>query len=451
MNSNIFHEQEPDFKQSLRRISKTLDPNFGLLKFIERERQYYDEPKFWYFSAGINDRFTNHDGVNFHTRASGFSFFSLDLALLKCLAESIERYCNYAYYKCHTSFTGSLRELQKSGKAALEPDHFARFSEKQLASSSFKRFAITDSSVLNWTSCCSLPDQRGALIPCQVVYLSYQPRPNEPILYPSISTGVAGGSCLSAALVRGICEIIERDAFMIYYLNKLPAPHIQLSVIRDNRIQQLLDTAKRYKMNIVSLDITTDIPVPVVASIVLDNTGIGKAVSVGIKADFDPVAAIIGSISEAFHTRGWVRAAYEKKPRNVTPGELKEDSSLLVRGFLWYPREAMNHLDFWIRSLYKTGLRVKKAGARTSGVQLKYLLELLKKSGYTVFWKDLTLPEFATLGYHVVKIIIPQFQPLYLNEKYPTLGGQRLYDVPERLRFKRKTEKELNTHPHPFL
>lgn len=40
-------------------------------------------------------------------------------------------------------------------------------------------------------------------------------------------------------------------------------------------------------------------------------------------------------------------------------------------------------------------------------------------------------------------------QPVYLNEKYPLQGGDRLNSIPVRLGYKYKIN--LNTYPHPFL
>ncbi len=450
MHNYLINENEASVTQTLNKLSRILDIDFGLLKNFEKKRHYYDEPKFFYFSALLNDRFTKHDGSRFHSQASGFSFFSEKIALLKCLAESVERYSNYVYYHRYTSYIGSFESIKKHGKNALDPMIFARFSETQLKSGLFQKYNITGQSILNWTRCLSLKDGSEAMAPCQFIHLSYKSSPDEQALYPSISTGVAGGSCLSAALVRGIYEVVERDAFMIYYLNQIQAPKIELNTLKNDKVNKILSIAKRYKLKIISVDLTTDLDIPVVCSIILDYSGIGKAVSVGLKCDLDPIEAIVGSISEAFHSRGWLRSTYEKNPRKVQPEELQEDSSLINRGLLWYPLEAMNNLDFWIHSKNKSVLRRRNI-EKTFPARLKRLLHVFTVLGYDIYWKDLTIPEFRELGYHVVKAIIPQLQPLYLNEKYCLLGGKRLYDVPKRLGFKQKIEAELNTYPHPFL
>lgn len=66
---------------------------------------------------------------------------------------------------------------------------------------------------------------------------------------------------------------------------------------------------------------------------------------------------------------------------------------------------------------------------------------------------DVTRPEIKKRGFIVVKVIIPQLQPLYLYENFRYLGGERLYTVPEILGYRgaAKKETDLNSKPHPFL
>ena len=70
---------------------------------------------------------------------------------------------------------------------------------------------------------------------------------------------------------------------------------------------------------------------------------------------------------------------------------------------------------------------------------------------YDVLYKDILVPSLKDLNYSVVKVIIPQMQPVYLDERYPLLGSERLYQVPKILGYESKTEEKLNKYPHPFL
>ncbi|OGM11550.1 hypothetical protein A2W13_02345 [Candidatus Woesebacteria bacterium RBG_16_36_11] len=447
MVQNLYKESEQNIDKTLLDLSCVVDKDYGLIKNIKRVRQYYDEPKFWYYSADLNDSFLKNNGRHFYSKASGASLFSQKEALLKCFGEAIERYCNFVFLSKSTHIIKSINKMRCK---FIDPRTISAFSKKQLRKAKFKRFKISDNSVFRWTDCISLPKEEVFLIPSQFIYLSYPYLKEEPSIYSSISTGVAGGANFSAAITRGICEIIERDAFMIFYLDKLKPSKINLKRIDNAQIQKLLTIADRYKLEIVALDITTDFGVPTIASIVIDHSGLGKAVSVGLKCDFDIVKAITGSVEEAFHTRSWLRSSHENKPAKVSVRDLYKKSDIRSRGLLWYPSEVIKKLNFWLTKPDKKD--IDPTGKNfSSGEKLKKLVEIFRKKNYDIYYKDITIQEFKELNYFVVKVIIPKMQPLYLDENYPLLGGERLYNVPGKLGYENNVEENLNKFPHPFL
>ncbi|HUV72069.1 MAG TPA: YcaO-like family protein [Clostridia bacterium] len=435
-------------KQDTFSLIKNLSTVLGEIKLVEsfeRVRQHYDEPKFWYYSASISDKYLKHDGTHFHSKASGVSFFSQNKAVLKALAEAIERYNNFAFFNKDISFTGSYSKLKKD---AINPEEFLYFSDKQLRQTKYKKFKIDDKSLFRWTEMKSLNGKEKYLIPCQVIYLSYRPTKREPIIYPSISTGAAGHSNLRSAILSSIYEVLERDAFMIYYLNKLKPKRYDLSSSSSEKIKKLLDIAQRYNLKIISLDINTDLDIPAVASVVIDESGFSKAVSVGLKSHLDTESAIVGSINEAFHTRTWIREAYIQNPKNISETELIKNSTIKNRGLFWYSPKSIPKLDFFINNLDL--IRIKPTNVDLSEQnQLQILRKALTDKGYKVYYKDITSKYFRDTPFKVVKVVIPGMQPVYLNEKYPLQGGKRLQSVPGSLGY--KNTRKLNTYPHPFL
>lgn len=436
INQSLFCEAEPPIHHALSSPTTVVAHNFELIQFLHQEYQYYDEPKLQSFSARITSKQIKHDGLRFEDQASGFSFFSKKEAVFKCLMESIERYCNFVFNKSSVECIDSPRRLFKKG---------INFDLLQKSRENFD-----DNIRFCWTRCESLSGGNFLLVPCQSIWLAYPYLPNEPVIYPPISTGVAAGGCLSAALLRGLLEVIERDAFIIYYLQKLPAPKIKLELIKNNQVMKLLETVKRYKLEVHCFDISTDIGIPVVVSIVLDRTGVGKAVSVGLKSDLSTIKAIVGSITEAFHTRKWIRTEHERNQAPVSQNDLLKNSSLTTRGLLWYSIDSIKHLDFWLNSS-QTKIVKEEGVSMSSGEELKRVIHVLIKSGYTPYWKNLMISQFDNLNIYVVKTMVPGFQPLYLNENYRLAVSDRLYEVPEKLGFKTKRESQLNTFPHPFL
>lgn len=433
-----------DFISLIKNLSPVLR-EIKLVESFERVRQHYDEPKFWYYSASISDKHLEHDGSHFHSKASGVSFFSQNEAVLKALAEAIERYNNFAFFNKAVSFAGSYPKLKRN---AINPKRFMFFSDKQLRQNDYKKFRIDDYSFFRWTEMKSLNTNESCLVPCQVIYLSYRPAKKEPAIYPSISTGVAGHFKLDSAILGGIYEVIERDAFMIYYLNKLKPKRYDLSSSNNGKIKKLLETSQRYKLKIFSLDIRTDLPIPAVASVVVDESGFSKAVSVGLKSHLDIESAIIGSINEAFHTRTWIRESYIQNPTSISKTELIKNSTIKNRGLFWYSPKSIPRLNFFINNLDLVRIRSTNIDLSVQN-QLRILRKALKDKGHKIYYKDITSKYFKDIAFKVVKVLIPGMQPVYLNEKYPLQGGGRLHSVPSSLGY--KNTGKLNTYPHPFL
>jgi len=48
----------------------------------------------------------------------------------------------------------------------------------------------------------------------------------------------------------------------------------------------------------------------------------------------------------------------------------------------------------------------------------------------------------------VVKAIVPQMVPFYLNETFAPLGAARLREVPQKLGY--QSTRSINPWPHPF-
>lgn len=385
---------------------------------------YHDEPRFFLCSASLNIKASRE------ISASGLSFSSRQLAVLKCLGESIERYCAFSS-KYHSKVYRSFDEL--SDKYALNPE--------LLDNNPQIRFEK-----LSWVRGSNLTNDVKAYIPSQMVLQDYKRRKNEKVLrQPNVSTGSAGGFDHESTLLRGIYEVIERDSFMNIYLNKIRAPKIDLSKIKNQTVQRIVYDCIRYNLDVNVVKVETDLGVPSFFGIVTDKTGIGPAVSCGAKASLNSEEALIGAVSEAFLTRGWLRLELLKQNYKYPKDQMKPQT-LMQRGLLWASPKMLDQLDFLLNQTpVQYALSNFKGGAKD---ELGKVISLLKEKGHTIYYVDLTLPEFRKIGYFVYKVVIPTLQPLYLDERYKVYRTKRLSEV---AKFYGVSNASLNKVPHPFL
>jgi hypothetical protein len=143
----------------------------------------------------------------------------------------------------------------------------------------------------------------------------------------------------------------------------------------------------------------------------------------------------------------------EENPEKLKYINPKTIRGLDERALYWFPRERIKNILFLLKQKPQ-GLKDYKFSKNFT--EKDYLQQVLKKlwsHNMDAFFSDITLPKFKKIGYVVVKVVVPQLTPFYLNEEVPYFGGKRLYEVPYLLGLaaKQTNEDMLNSIPHPFL
>jgi ribosomal protein S12 methylthiotransferase accessory factor len=95
-------------------------------------------------------------------------------------------------------------------------------------------------------------------------------------------------------------------------------------------------------------------------------------------------------------------------------------------------------------------LRDAATGSPTT--DLRTTLDVIKPFVTDVVGIDVTTSDVDEVGFKVVRVVVPELQPMDINHRYRHLGGQRLYDVPWKLGLlpRHPDERTLNAQPHPF-
>jgi len=395
-----------------------------LLKGIDNTAVFYDEPKYFFYSAAINTQatyFHNYFVAN-RISAGGVSFSSRYEALLKCLGELTDRLGTYSYQQ-------KLIEYKHTFHDALNPSLYTPLRD-------FK------TTTFGWIRGTNLTTQKPSYIPAQLVYINYA-RGKEPRLTTTSTTGAAGGFDSQSALIRGIYEIVEVDACMTTYLNQISLPKIDLTIIQEKTIKNILNGIQRYALELYCYDMTHDFGISTFLSIIIDRTGIGPAVSAGTKANLNSLKAIIGSIEEACMKRAVTRNLLMKQPQQTpfkTAIMTKED-----RAMFWANPAMIKAIDFLLRQ--KPVPFYFKPFIKTPQEEFSFLVQTLSKKGYCIYSADITHDFIKKLGYTVQKVLIPGLQPWYVNENKKELNMMRLISV---AKYFHKKNFYFNTIPHPF-
>ena len=87
---------------------------------------------------------------------------------------------------------------------------------------------FTDDTPVAWVEGGELPGGAPAFLPAELVYLGAASPPGATSVGYATSSGLACGETPAQALVRGLFELLERDAFMILWSGRLSLPLLEL-------------------------------------------------------------------------------------------------------------------------------------------------------------------------------------------------------------------------------
>lgn len=402
-----------------------------ILNDVTRIEPYPDEPKIYSYNISLNGTKNFSDGTDFHSDAGGFSFKSRQLALLKCLIEAIERFCSICY-RDKNLFFSTFNNLKNN---ALDPSVYTKNNN-------------TRTKIFGWVKGFNLINNQPCLIPAQLIYYNYSKVHKEPFLIEMNSTGAAGGFDYESTLLRGIYEIVERDAFLTVYLAKIDVPRIEVESIKDPHVKKMVNSAQRYNLELMLFDLTNDLKIPSFAGAVVDRTGLGPSMSFGLKSALSPHTAIIGALEEAFHTRPWLKGVILKNQANQFKVSTSDVNSILERGLLWLSPAMFKKMAFLINKQPKPLKGVLKKSKINKKEELEKIKNIFALNNMNIFWFDITLSFFKKIGILSYKAVIPELQHLYLHETRRSINLGRIKTVASHFG---KTNFLLNSLPHPFL
>lgn len=451
----------PDISSRTKELAVNLFQKNIIKKLIKKERVHCDEPYFPNYVSILyafeGDISVCSDGIGISSGSCGGADFTEEKALMRALGESAERFCLLSYRNKNLI----LSQYDKISKNALNPLSFAGISPDQRKQNSL--FNINKDSIFRWVRGFSLPDHKSILIPAQTVYVGYKNHPQEPIIRDQISTGAAAADSIDGAFYRGVCETVERDAFMISYLNNFSLPLIDLETVKtdDKEFRHFLTMLKRYNLEVYVVDLTTDIKIPSTAAFIIDRTGVGPAVIAGFAARLNIEESIENSIIEAVYSRLNFREIgspsnpkWERKVK-ILKDDIRRIKTIKDRTFFWSPKEMVGRIEPFFKGPLKKISEEEKNKYKNISVKdkSKIAVNMLKERGVDVYGADITLPQIKEEGIFVAKIIAPKLHPLYLNEGLKHTWGERIFNVPVSLGYRKEpsSPKNFNNMPHPGL
>ena len=405
---------------------------------LDKIESYCDEPYLEQYvsTLKINNNIESGTGVSFNNKT----------ALYKSVYESIERSCLYLDNNQKKQFIYS--SINKLNKDYLNPMDIKCFSNNQIDNNP-NQLKILKNNKFLWINGKDLYKNKNVLIPIQLVFLVNNKK--EKIIQQPMSTGAACGINLNDAILKGIFEVIERDAFMIHYLTKTCGELIDFSM--NKRLIKIQKYFQKYNLELYLINLCTDLGIYTVLSLIIDRTGLGTPLSAGMKTGLDPYKCAISAIEEACMGISFSRNDLIKKMKN--PKVNSNINSMHQRSLYWSDIKKLKYIDPWIKNKRKIKFnKMRNLSTKNIDKDLNFVTNILKLNKYDIYYVNIKKDLFSKFGnFEVIKVIIPSLQSLYLHESYKCLGNNRIYEVPVKLGYYNKPlrEGQLNQIPHFFL
>lgn len=429
-------------RQTTGTLQDLVSPLGGLITGVQQLGVEPSNPPLKVFSANLGDVSTVIDSMcgpdcMGSLDGTGTGVDPEHARIVAC-AEALERYANCLYDDAQLRWA-SANEI---GAEALDLDTLPRCSATELADPHCPVVLPDKDGQMRWIRGVDLRTRKSSWIPAVLVYMHISAHGAEKITNP-ISTGAAAHTDPVRAITGALCEVIERDAISLVWLQKLALPRIELDVVGPE-LQRYLDLYADRDVTVQLFDATTDVGIPIVYAVSIAPNHPDCHTVVACAAGLDPQVAAAKAISETVSVR--IALQGDKAPDDVHDFNGVSDGAI----YMGDPARASAY-DFLLDSAARRRLsEMPSLATGDSTEDLRVVLDRLDAGGHDSYLVDLTPDEAMRVGMTVVRAVIPGMLPLSFTYRSRFLGSPRLYEAPGRMGYRSLPEGELNTWPQPF-
>ncbi|MEU4777343.1 TOMM precursor leader peptide-binding protein [Micromonospora sp. NPDC023633] len=430
-------------------IATYVDPECGLIRLLARDNNAGTVvAAAW---MGLSDGAT--EGGYGRTR-------SYRASELVSVLEALERHGGMQPGGRRTAVRGSYADLRDR---ALDPRDLGLYPPDRHRIEGFRYRSFDVDQPYRWVWGHSFRRKEPILVPEAYAYYRIHRSDHEPAPFVyEISNGCALGGSLEEAILHGILEIAERDAFLMTWYARMPVPRIDLRSARRRTVPLMAEAIESETgYTVQAFDITLEQGIPCVWAMAVDPSEDDERPRAVCAAGshLDPETAAENALSELAAILVDLVRRYpgqrDQAERMVRDGSLVTE--MAHHSLLYGARAAFARFDFLTgssRSVTFAGM-AQPDGFRNADLSddLRELVRRYLDEGMDVIVVDQTTPEQRVQGLACAKVIIPGTLPMTFGHHLRRVDGiPRLHEIPHRLghRGRRLEHSDVNPHPHPF-
>ncbi len=365
--------------------------------------------------------------------------------------ETVERYCA-AIVPTEELIVGSYAELLRKNIPATGPQRWALFHPTQFPALSVPQF--TDDLRIVWTRGRRIAGGDGCHVPACLTYLasdaSHYRVDDSSLIGPATSTGIACARSPIEATLKGLCEVIERDAFIIRWRGSLPCARIEIDP--SSPIHAIYKARfDRPGLEYSIFETTLDLPFHSFFGVLKDTRHSPTRILVGGACHPDPAQGVLKTLIEL--AQGFQWANHVRSREISVANDFAAITSFESRMELYVFGDQPHAFDFLFD--HKAVRRLSDLVSQDGGDAESTLHEAvtqLATLGLDPIAVDMTSIDAEACGLSVIKVIIPECEALEGDHAMQFLGGARWQDVPVRLGLRSAPMpfEDRNRQPHPY-
>jgi thiazole/oxazole-forming peptide maturase SagD family component len=267
------------------------------------------------------------------------------------------------------------------------------------------------------------------------------------------TNGAAGFFSKSGAVLRGLLEVVQRDAFLVHWLTMIAPDVIRHETLPETVREQIM-RLESLGVSIYVLNTTAlDIPSILIAGVHNDPERIGVTLTAASSLTLqesitDALREMVVAI-EIFYSSDVEKNTHY---RSVEPEPFISDLDRMTRQFYWMGSSRVEQFRWFIsgkKVSYAESLQYDIDCEQDDVFRLKSCIQILGSRGSdyhpVVYYPENKIQ--TTLGFYVAQVYIPKAFPFYLFEGYGTFESDRLHEFAVS---KGVHDWKLNPLPHGF-
>ena len=431
---------------TLAKYSHLVSPISGVVTWLTRTTDETDPWLHVYWAGsnlGMRSRSLSSLRRSLRSKSAGKGS-TQEQSKVSALCEAVERYSGALHgdeiriRKRFVAFAG--------GDEAIHPNDVQLFSDDQLDNAESINLKghpynivparFDPDAEIDWTPVWSLTRQRHRYLPTSMLY-SMPAEQRGPADLIADSNGCAAGNTLEETILQGFYELVERDAFAIWWYNRLRVPAVDLASFDDAYLASAPEHYARYERALWLLDVTSDIGIPVFVALSRRPDAQTEDIIYGAGAHADPHLAALRALCELNQCLTWL-------PR---PGKGDGRPTIDDPLALWWWKTARLADCSWLAPAADAPLRTASHYPAIETTDTRDDVELcralVESRGMEFLALDQTRPD---IGMPVARVIVPGMRHFWAR-----FAPGRLYDVPVGMRRRRHPLAEADLNPAPVI